>query len=383
MSESSPRAAIADSVDRARDDALKPLPWPATDDDRTRSKELLSGGAIRYRIGIFYVDVGPDGRIMVNRDDWLSKYTMAIDGTINVAGKFARLRDGKQFAIENDNLIRTGEILLHLPTAYRSTLDDAIRGSLRNDPRAIDSLLEKVNEMAVGHGLDPAAGVKDAAEKEASEMLVATAKGLCPDVVEFEDDEDEKERRFLQSSEETIGILMYEFARGTGKELRNFDFRHAIVPKVASSSVGNEILQMFVLANRGKKPGEPLIALDDRLYSYSFSPDQTGVGPRGLHESLGKHVVGLTQMMSGDTVDMFLGGAQFKLSVDEKGGKLLISVYDAKSASSLMLHAVTDHPRLMGKVDPLGTTRQLYQYQMPIPWELLSVDSAEAPAPTR
>src|SRR5262245_5768201 len=188
MSESSPRAAIADSVDRARADALKPLPWPGTDDDRTRSKELLSGGAIRYRIGTFYVDVGPDGRIMVNHDDWLSKYTMAIDGTINVAGKFARLQDGKQIEIENDNLIRTGEILLHLPTAYRSTLDDAIRGSLRNDPRAIDSLLEKMNEIAVGHGLDPAAGVKDAAEKKASDMLVETAKWLCPDVEKIDGD---------------------------------------------------------------------------------------------------------------------------------------------------------------------------------------------------
>jgi len=66
----------------------------------------------------YSVDVGDDGAIKVKPGDWLSKYSIAIDGDVsNVDGVYGRKnRKGVVKPIENVNLIYAGEIIYHIPT---------------------------------------------------------------------------------------------------------------------------------------------------------------------------------------------------------------------------------------------------------------------------
>ncbi len=66
----------------------------------------------------FGVDVKSNGIIKVLKDDWLSKYTMAIHGTFNVDSLFLRVRpyDREFEDIINKDRIYENEYLLHIPT---------------------------------------------------------------------------------------------------------------------------------------------------------------------------------------------------------------------------------------------------------------------------
>ena len=75
----------------------------------------------------YSVTIAEDGKILVQKDDWLSKYSWALYGDYDTLHVFVRgnpdivspheeIRGIKE--IENVDLIRTGEYLIHEPTYF-------------------------------------------------------------------------------------------------------------------------------------------------------------------------------------------------------------------------------------------------------------------------
>lgn len=67
----------------------------------------------------YSVTIAEDGKILVKKDDWLSKYSWALYGNYNTLDVFVRpdpvVRDGI-IEIEDVDDIKTGETLIHVPT---------------------------------------------------------------------------------------------------------------------------------------------------------------------------------------------------------------------------------------------------------------------------
>lgn len=367
---------IDEGVHRARDEALRPLPWPARPDTSERRAEQLADGSTRYLLGTFYVDVAPDGRILVNRDDWLSKYSLAIDGTLEVSGKFTRLRDGKEVAIENENLIRAGETLVHRPTAEQDAKRRRIDAQLQlqspdrpmTPDKRVEAVLEKSAEI-VGGAIKrtPFAPFTSAAEKidqAAIERLKGYARRRLREVDAIS--EAEKQAYFLTSTRATTAILLYEFASGEGHDYRKFDESHAIVQDIKASAFSEEVLRVFGKLNEGAPSIEHLVPLDDRFYGYSFSPDHAGLG-----ESIEKHAEAFEKLGEGSDLELFLGGVSYKVTIDAPNDKLNVLVRDSKTRPSLLLHGAEERERALFKETPLGSTVQEYAFSLPIPWELI------------
>lgn len=76
-----------------------------------QARTYKSGKNDRYQ-----VTVGTDGRIIVQSDDWTSKYSAAIYGDYIHADQFGRYENGQMKRLADPNLIRTGELIYHIPT---------------------------------------------------------------------------------------------------------------------------------------------------------------------------------------------------------------------------------------------------------------------------
>lgn len=82
------------------------------------------GGHTQYSNGGYSVIVNNDGSILVQPDDWLSKYSMAIYGDFNHIDRFLRRENGLYKEIENVDLIVAGETLYHKDVVYGESPDD-------------------------------------------------------------------------------------------------------------------------------------------------------------------------------------------------------------------------------------------------------------------
>lgn len=74
-------------------------------------KVYQRGKNYKYR-----VTIGADGRIFVQPNDWLSKYSAAIYGVYHNVHFFGRMENGEMKLIQNVNMIRAGEVIYHLDT---------------------------------------------------------------------------------------------------------------------------------------------------------------------------------------------------------------------------------------------------------------------------
>jgi hypothetical protein len=126
---------FAELVTRPAAEALAPVPFSPAPMEQ-RSQTPLADGYTRYRFGSFFVDVSPWGLIAVRQDDWLSKYTAAIEGTTAVEGRFAQVQGDALVPIADENWIETGELLVYLPT-YRTRLAEQDGLKLRLDDRDV------------------------------------------------------------------------------------------------------------------------------------------------------------------------------------------------------------------------------------------------------
>jgi|GEM_PF-2079908 len=168
-------------------------------------------------------------------------------------------------------------------------------------------------------------------DKSASNALVRNAERIYPGVSKLEDSK--KEILFKSSYEATVAILLYEFATGTGPEIRNFDLHeHKFAQAVLNGRMIDEIME------------ETLKLLRQTNYDFTNKPDSKDLKvdlefsptPTYLIEMIDKH-------LDSNLAQMFIGGAFALVRIKNK--KLEGYIYNETGRKSLMLHAASDLKR--------------------------------------
>ena len=156
-------------------------------------------------------------------------------------------------------------------------------------------------------------------------LIEKVANQIYPGIRHFTD-ENGKESLFRKSSDATVAMLLYEFATGTGKQSRDFDFyKHKFAQDILKDRMINEImeetLKLLIQTNYDfvNKPDSK-----DLKINLEFSPTLTYA-----IESLDKH-------FDSNLAQILIGGA-FAL-VRIRKGKLEGYIYNETTRESLMLH---------------------------------------------
>jgi len=102
-----------------------------------------SGKHDRYK-----VTVGQDGRIFVQSNDWLSKYSAAIYGDFVHIYDFGRMVDGTLHLLRNVNLIRAGEVLYHIPT-WQKYMGARLKTPVPAPPPMSKDEMKKITQDAI------------------------------------------------------------------------------------------------------------------------------------------------------------------------------------------------------------------------------------------
>lgn len=283
-------------VMRPTGEGLQSPPYK-TSQSKERWDEILYNGYRRYHAGGFFVDVGPWGLIEVRQGDWLSKFSQAIHGDTAVWGRFARIQAGKLFPIEVEDLIKTGELLIHIPT-FRSKRQSDF-GVLWAEAERGETLEGSIERMktegladALGRG-DILGALQSSAKGEVKATVIdGVIAALDLWLAQAQDiavlDEAAKQQIFLTDGDLTTKILYFEFITGQGLKERAFDERNAITRDVAdgiiSDHIRGEIRRQIdaVLARNGGAgtPGAAAGPVDFGIFkgNYEFSPRTSGEG---------------------------------------------------------------------------------------------------------
>jgi RHS repeat-associated protein len=179
--------------------------------------------------------------------------------------------------------------------------------------------------------------------------LMVTAKLYFDDKDVSKLFEAEKQEIFKSNALETIGILLWEFATGTGMENRSFTYgEHPFANEYLIGRL-NEIVYKFndKLNAEGYKVRPSSTAYYD--ISLPFSPSSK---PQSWGESIAKH-------LTSNKVQFFIGGAIVKVRL--QNGILEGQVKNATSRNSLFLHLTENYHRKNG-TQPLSTIYQFINF---------------------
>jgi acetylornithine deacetylase/succinyl-diaminopimelate desuccinylase-like protein len=173
--------------------------------------------------------------------------------------------------------------------------------------------------------------------------------------------EKEKQKYFETDELTTIGILLFEFATGTGKESRTFIYgKHAFATSFLSGRVLQEAAEKFVtqLVNQGYN-FNTLNDTEEFKVSLEFSPTKN---PSSWLESLGKH-------LNSNWSQLFVGGARANVSIKDQN--MMIQVDNETSRRSYFLHLpVQNYKRVSGKKNKLlSTIKQHINGSFPIHYQ--------------
>lgn len=161
--------------------------------------------------------------------------------------------------------------------------------------------------------------------------------------------EADKQEIFKTDAIETIGVLLWEFATGTGMENRSFNYgEHPFATQYIDGRL-NEILYIFndKLNDAGYKTRPN--STDFYNISLPFSPFSN---PESWGESIAKHI-------ASNKVEFFIGGAIAKVRL--QNNTIEGQVKNATSRNSLFLHAAKNYERKNGN-RPLSTIYQLINF---------------------
>jgi tetratricopeptide (TPR) repeat protein len=193
-------------------------------------------------------------------------------------------------------------------------------------------------------------------KKFLSKITIESAKSYYHGDVPLENlTKSEKMEIFKNDSESTIGILLYEFATGTGEQKWNFNadmpYSKSFLESVA---IDEALYDFYVKYDDLKKKCAPCQSLDTDYY-FAFSPDKTikkkGVS-EGIREFINKQVA---QFSKDNKVLITRGGMKFKVKY-VSGENLNVTILDGFSYSSLAAHLGDSFPRKSNIVTPFGNT---------------------------
>ncbi len=163
----------------------------------------------------------------------------------------------------------------------------------------------------------------------ASVSLIAVAKEIFTGVDKLTT-EAQKQQSFSTSSDQTVAILLYEFATGTGKAERKFEFnKNPITNEFVQGRVFEEVVSDFYAKVNDKGLSFEDFAKGGAVnYGLEFSPDDT---EGGLQESVEKHI-------NSNLAQFFVGGANVSVSAVGEDGTANVTITNYTSRKSLLAH---------------------------------------------
>ncbi len=184
-------------------------------------------------------------------------------------------------------------------------------------------------------------------DKAASMALKETAK-LFMDGKDLSNlSETGKQKIFETDALGTVGVLLWEFATGTGKATRKFEVGvHPFANELIDGRILDEIVNEF--NGKAKKDNYDFLKHpDSKEYKIAleFSPNKN---PSSWLESLRKHA-------DSNPVQFFVGGAIANAQI--KNNNLIIQIYNKTSRNSLLIHVGNNYDRKDGN-RPLSTIKQ-------------------------
>jgi RHS repeat-associated protein len=193
-------------------------------------------------------------------------------------------------------------------------------------------------------------------DQSKSSTMIAMAIAIYPGVVNA--NETTKQKQFVTDPANSVAILMYEFATGTGKDNRvfNYDGRKGTF---ATTFISGRVLHE--VEGKLTKEMKNITAAEFKKnginFPLPFSPDHTTIPNSFL-----KH---LTSNFS----QLFVGGAKVKVSPTEDPQMVNVTITNLTTRNSLNLHSGSNYPR-DGKPGnqekPLSTITQTFIMSMKI-----------------
>jgi RHS repeat-associated protein len=246
----------------------------------------------------------------------------------------------------------------------------------------IDKAKEVVNE--VGKKVDDIKKEAKALEQKAEkalegftiESMMDYANELLPGVSKLT--EKQKQEIFKNDTKGTIGILLYEFATGTGPSkdegLREFGKDSAISKDIAKMDITQNAVDGFYEKNAGASPDSKL----ESKHYHSMSPNSKLSQGFNLATATKEHAkIAIDKAQGATPLRVFLGSMGYNIKSD--GKNLNITVTDSKSRNSLFLHGdkVMDIAKNVNRdgtksANPsLSSTTQKYKFSIPLEKERL------------
>jgi hypothetical protein len=186
--------------------------------------------------------------------------------------------------------------------------------------------------------------------------LLGTAKIIYPSIT-LNITEAEKQVQFNASADNSVAIMLLEFATGTGLNHRNFGLSDPITQKYLENGnlqkVKDEFYRVINLENKSynefKIMTEPL---DGRM---NYSPDHAG-----LRNSISAH-------FNSNLSQFFISGTDVFFTPTADDGLVEVRVYNETTKRSLMLHLGTNYARNPSPPNKsLSTISQNYKFRIQI-----------------
>ena len=250
-----------------------------------------------------------------------------------------------------------------------------------------DGVIDKAKEVVdeVGKKVDDVKKEAKALEQKAEkalegytiESMMDYANELLPGVSKLT--EKQKQEIFKNDTKGTIGILLYEFATGTGPSkdggLREFGKDSAISKDIAKMDITQNAVDDFYNEDAGKFPDSKDLKSD---YYHNMSPNSKLSKGFNLPTAIKEHAKIAKEKIDGTTpLRVFLGSMGYNIKSD--GKNLNLTVTDSKSRNSLFLHGdkVMDIAKNVNRDGtkstnpPLSSTTQKYKFSIPLEKERL------------
>ena len=166
-----------------------------------------------------------------------------------------------------------------------------------------------------------------------------------------------KDSQFKYNGKNAVGILLYEFTNGLGKDKRGFYFSDDITQQMLAGNVLNDIKNDFIakLVEKGLSYSKFVSQGNMMQGGYSFSPDHTTVS-----DSFNKHV-------NANWVQFFIGGASAEYRPSNEAGWIEVILSNGTSRKSLLLHKGDNYDRNgSGNNKPLSTISQYFHFKLKV-----------------
>lgn len=173
---------------------------------------------------------------------------------------------------------------------------------------------------------------KESVINKTSDCMIHFATSLCPEVKYLS--EQQKEEIFKNDGRKTVGILLYEFATGTGETLRKFTYQ-----KGKGASFVNQYLKGWVIEDLYK---QIYLKFDKEHCSgnigIGFSPDDVS-----LSDFIYRHE-------ASNICQFFVGGAIATIIPSDEKNMVIVIIKNTTGKKSLFLHLANDTETIGSKL---------------------------------